>query len=135
MNGYAVGYRKPPLHTRFQPGQSGNPSGRRKGLRNLKTDVQRTLKMPVKVKKGGRISTQEGLLMVLREKALKGDARGLDRMLGYASQYNNEPGETVAQALSTDDQAILAAYTDEILSSRPTTVAKLPSGVNQWNTN
>jgi Family of unknown function (DUF5681) len=127
MNGYAVGYRKPPLHTRFQPGQSGNPSGRRKGLRNLKTDVQRTLKMPVKVKKGGRISTQEGMLMVLREKALKGDARGLDRMLGYASQYNNEPGETVAQALSTDDQAILAAYTDEILSSRPTTGAKLPS--------
>ena len=25
---YAVGYRKPPLHTRFQKGRSGNPSGK-----------------------------------------------------------------------------------------------------------
>jgi hypothetical protein len=64
---------------------------------------------------------------VLREKALKGDARALDRLLGFAGQYNNEPGETVAQALSTDDQEILAAYADEVLSSRPTTGAKLPS--------
>lgn len=29
--GYDVGYAKPPTATRFQPGQSGNPSGRRKG--------------------------------------------------------------------------------------------------------
>jgi hypothetical protein len=28
---YDVGYSKPPAATRFQPGQSGNPSGRRKG--------------------------------------------------------------------------------------------------------
>jgi len=28
---YAVGHKKPPLHTRFPPGQSGNPKGRPKG--------------------------------------------------------------------------------------------------------
>ena len=75
-NGYEVGYGKPPTHSRFQPGQSGNPAGRRKGVRNLKTDVMRTLTTPVKVKEGGRTrtrSTQEGALMVLREKALRGD--------------------------------------------------------------
>ena len=123
-NGYAVGYRRPPLHGRFQPGQSGNPAGRRKGLRNLKTDVQLALKTPVKLKESGRarnISTQEGMLMVLREKALKGDARALDRLLGLAGLYNNESGETVTQALSTDDQAILAAFADEIRSTRPST--------------
>jgi len=26
--GYAIGYGKPPVHTRFRKGQSGNPSGR-----------------------------------------------------------------------------------------------------------
>ena len=28
---YDVGYAKPPEHTRFQPGRSGNPAGRRAG--------------------------------------------------------------------------------------------------------
>jgi hypothetical protein len=30
-----VGYGRPPLATRFRPGQSGNPRGRPKGARNL----------------------------------------------------------------------------------------------------
>ena len=35
-----VGYGKPPLHSRFTRGQSGNPKGRPKGVRNFKTDVR-----------------------------------------------------------------------------------------------
>src|SRR3954452_10033400 len=31
---YAVGYGKPPAHSRFTPGRSGNPKGRPKGSRN-----------------------------------------------------------------------------------------------------
>ena len=30
--GYEVGYRKPPRHTRFRKGQSGNPGGRPRGM-------------------------------------------------------------------------------------------------------
>src|SRR5882672_5796698 len=97
--GYAVGYGKPPLHSRFRAGQSGNPAGRSKGVPNLKTDVKRTLATPVKVKEGGRMrsrSTQEGALMVLREKALRGDARALDRLLELAFRLNNDAAETAA---------------------------------------
>src|SRR5687767_13330716 len=75
-DGYEVGYGRPPTHSRFRPGQSGNPTGRRRGVRNLKTDVMLTLRTPIKVKEGGRSrtrSTQEGALLVLREKALRGD--------------------------------------------------------------
>jgi hypothetical protein len=114
--GYTVGYGKPPIHGQFQKGQSGNTAGRRKGVRNLGTDVKRTLATPVRVKENGRTrkkSTQESALMVLREKALRGDARALDRLLDLAARFNNdaEPGQ--AQQLPADDQALLAAYAAE----------------------
>src|SRR5262245_30384046 len=95
-NGYKVSYGKPPPHSPCRAGQSGNPVGRRKGVRNLKTDVMRTLRTPVQVKEGGRTrtrSTQEGALMVLREKALRGDGRALDRLLELAGRFNNDAAE------------------------------------------
>ena len=50
---------------RWRPGESGNPAGRSKGVRNFKTDVQTTLKAPVRVTRGGKprnVSTQEAAL-------------------------------------------------------------------------
>jgi hypothetical protein len=85
------------------------------------TDVKRTLRVPVKVKENGRarkISTQEGALMLLREKALQGDARALDRLLELARLFNNDAGESgPAPALSSDDRAILDAYAAEIAAT------------------
>jgi hypothetical protein len=109
---YEVGYGKPPTHSQYRPGQSGYPVGRRKGVRNLKTDVKRTLAMPVKVKVGGRTrtrSTQEVALMVLRERALNGNTRAVDRFLELALRFNNDEAGP-AQQLPAADQAILAAY-------------------------
>jgi hypothetical protein len=128
---YTVGYKKPPRHSRFRPGQSGNPSGRKKGVRNLASDVKRTLKVPVKVHEGGRsrkVSTQAGILMVLREKALKGDARALDRLLELAMRFDSEPAPEAAHPLSTDDQAILDAYRNEIAASLATNPPQ-PKGI------
>jgi len=34
-NDYTVGYGRPPLETRFQKGQSGNPGGQRRGTKSL----------------------------------------------------------------------------------------------------
>jgi hypothetical protein len=35
-----VGYGRPPLHSRFTPGKSGNPRGRPKGQLNIETEVR-----------------------------------------------------------------------------------------------
>ena len=121
---YEVGYRRPPTHSQFRPGESGNPAGRRKGVRNLETDVKRMLSTPIKVKEGGRTrkkSTQEGGLMVLREKALRGDARALDRFIDLAVRFNNAAAEIApAQMLGADDQAILAAYVAQFTAAAMT---------------
>ena len=88
---FAVGYKKPPQHSRFQPGSSGNPSGKQKAVRNLGSDVKRTLEVPVRLNEQGkarRVSTQEAALLRLREMALKGDARSLDRLLALAQIFN-----------------------------------------------
>lgn len=112
-----VGYGKPPKHTRFRPGQSGNPKGRPKGIRNFKSDVRATLKAPVRVTKDGtprRITTQEAALLRLREKALAGDARALDKLLEFARIYDDEA--IVDVKLSADDEALLEIYTSRVLS-------------------
>lgn len=119
----AVGYKKPPRHSRFQPGKSGNPRGKQKGVRNFGTDVKRTLEVLVRLNDQGRarrVSTQEAVLLRLREKALKGDARSLVQFLELAKIFNNTTAvESIGdKALATEDQAILDAYAQEV-RSRP----------------
>ena len=116
---YRIGYGKPPEHTRFRPGFSGNPRGKRKGARNLSSDVKKALQVPVKLKDRGKarkVSTQEAAIMRLREKALNGDARSLDRFLELARIFNNEPHASPASQSSSEDEEILAAYEQEILA-------------------
>lgn len=128
--GYAIGYGRPPVHSRFQPGQSGNPVGRRKGVRNLMTDVKRTLLKPVRLKEGGRTqqrTTQESALLVLREKALRGDARALDRLLDLAQRFNNDLAEAAAaQPLCAEDQGILDDFAAKIAAAAKTAAASIP---------
>jgi Family of unknown function (DUF5681) len=118
---FKVGYKRPPRHSRFQPGRSGNPCGRQKAVRNLGTDVKRTLEVPVRLNEQGkarRVSTQEAALLRLREKALKGDARSLDRLLELAQIFNNGAViETLCdKVIAAEDQAILDAYAEEVRS-------------------
>ncbi len=108
---YPVGYARPPKEHRFRKGRSGNPKGRPKGTNNFRTDVVATLKAPVPIMENGKprtVSTQLAVLMRLRERALRGDAKALDRYLQLAGAYNNEePSQTVNAALPDADRAII----------------------------
>ncbi len=53
--------------------------------------------------------------MRLREKALKGDARALDRMIELARTYNDEEMAEAADKLSQADSEVLEAYEARIL--------------------
>ena len=54
---YAVGFRRPPVHSRFKPGQSGNPSGRAKGSKNLKTLFHQVLNENIPLQDGSQSKT------------------------------------------------------------------------------
>src|SRR6185437_7439759 len=43
---YDVGYRRPPRHTQVKKGECGNPSGRPKGSRNVRTVITQWLLKP-----------------------------------------------------------------------------------------
>jgi len=109
-----TGYKQPPVGSQFKKGKSGNPKGRPKGTRNFKTDVKATLARPVQVVEGGRsrsISTQQAGLERLREKALKGDQRALDRLIALAERHGEEETAAMAEAkLSEMEVSLLADY-------------------------
>ncbi len=119
------GYGKPPKATRFKKGQSGNPKGRPRGSRNFSTDVKATLDQPVQLKIRGRnqtVATQQAALLRLREKALSGDGRALDRLLELARTYNDEDlSDATTVVLPSEDQAILDGYVErQLRRQKPT---------------
>ena len=94
---YAVGYRRPPLHTRFKPGVSGTPSGRAKGSQNLKTLFDRILREEISLREGEvtkKITKAEAILRGLVVGAMKGDSRSqmtLFRLAEATGQFEEAP--------------------------------------------
>ncbi len=108
---YETGYRKPPKHTRFTKGQSGNPKGRPKGTQNLRTDLSEELSELIRVREGDHeitVSKQRALLKTLTARALKGDTRAAQLVLDLVWRVIEREAtpEPVAD-LTPEDQAIL----------------------------
>lgn len=107
------------MHTRFQPGKSGNPKGRTKGHKNFNTLLRQTLSQQVEVVKSGakhKMSKNEILIEMLVNKALQGDMRAINILLPYIlqmEQVDKELAQKVA-ALSQNDKEILSMYANRI---------------------
>ncbi|WP_368508495.1 DUF5681 domain-containing protein [Bradyrhizobium lupini] len=86
---------------------------------NFATDLKTVLLAPVALNDGGRsrrVTTQKAALLRLREKALKGDVRALDKLLSYAMAMSGSAEEDATKSPSVDDQAILEAFRQHILA-------------------
>ena len=82
---YTVGYGKPPAHTRFRKGQSGNPRGRPRGSKSMASLLEDVLRQQISVTEQGqmrRISKREGVLTALVAKALRGDVKAIVALVG-----------------------------------------------------
>ncbi len=112
---YGVGYSKPPKNTRFKPGQSGNPRGRPKGTKNLKTDLLEELGEKIVIREGDqsqKISKQRALLKSVVNRAIKGDDRAtaiaLSTMMRLLDTVEGAPD--VEDGLIDDELAILKSF-------------------------
>lgn len=79
-NTYLVGYRKPPKHTQFRKGQSGNLRGRRKRKINIGTLLSEELRRQLAFNENGRRSSDCKLSLMIKQvvnKAVAGDFRPL----------------------------------------------------------
>jgi hypothetical protein len=105
---YVVGKYKPPIHTQWPPGQSGNPSGRPKGRRNLKTELEEIVFKKITIRDGEterKYSLLAANLLAHGIKGAKGDARSFGLFMTNAQKMGLFEGEltpAIENAISND---------------------------------
>ena len=106
-----VGYGKPPRRHQFKPGQSGNPKGRKKGVKNEITILQELLQHTVALNERGKtrkIILLEAILRKVAEDGLRGNIKSVGFLLNR--YYAAAAGDTAQADLSEDDKVVLEAY-------------------------
>ena len=116
---YDVGYAKPPSKTRFKPGQSGNPTGRPRGAKNLVTAIEDELRARVTVTENGRrkrVTKREVIAKRLVNCAAEGDLRAIPLLLNEARGFENLPAGGIAIGVfgGSEEQEVIDAIVQRI---------------------
>src|SRR3954452_7259180 len=85
---YEVGYGKPPVHTRFRKGQSGNPAGRPRRRTDLASLLTRALDRPAISDERNGGTQREAIIAALVEKSASGDLRATKLVLDLMRQVS-----------------------------------------------
>ena len=121
---YEVGYGKPPRHTRFKKGQSGNPRGRPSGSKNLKTLLNEALNEPVVVSEEGRrrkITKREAIVTQLVNRSATADLRALKILLDTLREIEgqSEPDCRETPGFTVADEKVIEQLRARLLDVRP----------------
>ena len=116
---YKIGYGKPPEHSRFAKGRSGNPKGRPKGRKNLETDLDEMLGEKITIREGDqtrKVSKQLGFLLSLHARAVKGHGRSDIILLGLIDRLFDADGPcgNRLENLSQEERVVLALIKENL---------------------
>ena len=127
MPEYVVGYGRPPREKRFQPGQSGNPAGRPRAHRNLRTDLQEELAV-VEVIEGPdgqeEIPRQRLIMRRLIERAMRSDPKAVALLVSLQLKLLDQEDDD--SDFSGTDEAIVDGFIEQELARRKPMVPKSP---------
>jgi len=91
---YEVGWGRPPKSTRFQPGQSGNPKGRRRAKKDQTAMLKEALEQKLSIEIGGEkrmITALEALYKQVLKAALKGDLKASKLLFEMYAEIPDTP--------------------------------------------
>lgn len=115
---YDVGYKKPPKRSQFKPGQSGNPKGKPKGAKGLKTDLREEMAERVTINENGKrikVTKQRLMIKALAQKAAKGDVKAAAQLVSLTIQsFGLEDRRDGKSQLSKHDSALLAGFEEHL---------------------
>ena len=109
---YEVGYGKPPRHSRFVKGQSGNPRGRPPGAKNFTTLLNEALNERVLVAENGgrrKVSKRQVIVTQLVNQSAKADLRAMKILLDFVRdiERQTEPISSETAQFSEADEKVL----------------------------
>jgi hypothetical protein len=117
-----VGYRRPPEHTRWRTGQSGNPTGRPKNAASFADDLIAELSEVIQVTEGRkvkRITKRRALIKALTAGSLKGNARAASLLISLSARFIEAHPDDQSQAeVSAKDHKIVEAYLERQVQLR-----------------
>ena len=106
-----IGYGRPPRQHRFKPGESGNPKGRAKGAKGMKSILRKEFSERVRITENGKsrtISKMELMVKRLAEKGAKGDFKSITKLIDLGMMvFGTEDEVRGAPSLTGDEQAII----------------------------
>ena len=110
----AVGYKKPPQHSRFRKGRSGNPSGRRKQVsdtdRQLDREVVLSQLVPMTI--GGKrvkIPARQAVYQKLLAMSLGGNVSAMALLFKLDMANDNTPEAERPQS-EAEEEALIARF-------------------------
>ena len=123
-SGYAVGYKKPPRHSQFKPGESGNKKGRPKQSATFAELLKKQLAKKVTVTMGNEVKKIPMLAAIALKhvsKAASGDPKSTAIVLSFLKSNENDQGNTLSELL----QQFRSVHASRKGSKRASTRAKV----------